>query len=585
MEIAIHLFYSCVGLTRATSLMFKAFLDFARTKTWLAVIFCIIPVIIYFLVFKVIALNINYVAFDDILILGVIPGFEDAGWPERWKRLTELFPEHRLVFSRSIILLLQSTFGTINMIWPMIVANICWAGCALVFYRAFRRLHLSIWYFVPVMWLWFNIQSFENIFWGVSSLCNFGVLLFVLSSLYFAAYRPKQYYLALLFAVIATFTYGNGLMVFPVIGLIAWLMGRKKDFVITVLVTAVIAVIYFIDFTPITQNLDFSNPKQVKEGFLGYFGFIGSIATISAYDGMHGVLMSAVVTGFIFVAGLLYIFRRQLLPLWNAAWGRKAYTHPGSLFAIGIAAFVAITTLAIVYKRIPTDTFEGMFKGRYRMYSVLWCIAMYFGLLSLTSRALLRSSVVAIVPFSIFLNLIILHSNFALAVNNRRSAVVQEFNARYNADWLGVKMFSMDQAHFEKIRAYYKSDDPLAEGWNPRSKTDSIACAKLYEPDTVKKDGSYIVVNFEQDFFKTEKDYSDGAYVILKSADHTYASAQTQYPVPVRTTLRRLMYFNKGAYVNFHAATVEPGLYRVYLLVRKNGQNTIYCTSKTWKEE
>jgi len=162
---------------------------------------------------------------------------------------------------------------------------------------------------------------------------------------------------------------------------------------------------------------------------------------------------------------------------------------------------------------------------------------------------------------------------------------VQEFNARYNADWLGVKMFSMDQARFEKIRAYYNSEDPLAQGWNPRLTSDSIPCPKIYEPDTVKKDGSYIVVNFEKDFFPAEKNYSDGAYVILKSAEHTYASAQTQYPVPLRTTVRRFMYFNKGAYVNFHSATVEPGLYRIYLLVRKNGQNMIYCTNKTWKEE
>ncbi len=65
------------------------------------------------------------------------------------------------------------------------------------------------------------------------------------------------------------------------------------------------------------------------------------------------------------------------------------------------------------------------------------------------------------------LNLVILHGNFAEAVNYRRSAVSQEFNARYNADWLGIRMFSMDQKHFEKIRAYYNSADPLAEGWIP----------------------------------------------------------------------------------------------------------------------
>ncbi len=565
--------------------MFKAFLDFARTKTWLAILFCLIPIVIYILVFKAIALNVNYVAFDDILILGIIPGFEDASWPDRWHRLTELFPEHRLVFSRSIILLFHSIFGRINMVWPMIVANICWAGCAYVFYNVFKKLHLSLWYFVPVMWLWFNIQSFENIFWGVSSLCNYGVLIFVLSSIYFATHHPRKHYIAIIFAVIATFTYGNGLMVFPVIGLIAWLMGRKNDFFITVFVTLLIAVIYFIDFTPITQNLNFSDPKQVKEGFLGYFGFIGSIATISAYDGTPTVLMTAVVFGFVLIFSVLFLFRKQYTSLWHAAWRKTDYVNSGALFSLGILAFVAITTLALVYKRIPTDTFEGMFKGRYRMYSTLWCIALYFGVLSLTSRPLLRVAVTALVPLTILLNLVILDSNFVLAINNRRMAIVQEFNARYNADWLGIRMFSMDQAHFEKIRAYYHSDDPLAEGWNPRNLSDSITCAKIYQPDIVKKEDNYLIVNFENEVFKAEKDYSDGAYVILKSASHTYAAPQTQSAVPIKTTLRRLMYFNKGAYASFHTATIEPGFYRIYLLVRKSGINTIYCTGKTWKEE
>lgn len=467
----------------------------------------------------------------------------------------------------------------------MIVANICWAGCAYVFYNVFKKLRLSLWYFVPVMWLWFNIQSFENIFWGVSSLCNYGVLLFVLSSIYFATHHPRKHFIAIIFAVIATFTYGNGLMVFPVIGLIAWLMGRKNDFFITVFVTLLIAVIYFIDFTPITQNLNFSDPKQVKEGFLGYFGFIGSIATISAYDGTSSVLTTAVAFGFILIFSVLFLFRKQYISLWNAAWRKTDYVNSGALFSLGILAFVAITTLALVYKRIPTDTFEGMFKGRYRMYSTLWCIALYFGVLSLTTRPLLRIVVTSLVPLTILLNLVILDSNFVLAVNNRRMAIVQEFNARYNADWLGIRMFSMDQAHFEKIRAYYHSDDPLAEGWNPRNLSDSISCAKNYQSDIVKKEGNYLIVNFENDFFKAEKDYSDGAYVILKSGNHTYAAPQNQSAVPIKTTLRRLMYFNKGAYASFHTATVEPGFYKIYLLIRKGGINTIYCTGKTWKED
>ncbi|OJV18680.1 MAG: hypothetical protein BGO21_24480 [Dyadobacter sp. 50-39] len=563
--------------------MLSSLLRFVREKSWLAGLFCLIPVLIYLWVFKVIALNVNYVAFDDILILGIIPEFSKADLAGKWKLLTTLFPEHRLVFSRSVILLLENTFGTVNLVWPMIIANICWALCAWVFYRAFRHLRVSFWYFVPVMWLWFNIQSFENIFWGVSSLCNFGVILFVLCALYCAVYKPERIALSLFFAAAATFTYGNGLMVFPVIGLLLLLSGYRRPFFVTLATTILIAAIYFIDFTPITQNLDFRNPQQVKEGFLGFFGFIGSWATLTAYGTPSRGLYMAVATGMVMIASLLILYRKQYIPLWNSTLLKGRYVNRTALFALGIAVFTAITALALTYKRIPTDTFEGMFKGRYRMYSILWCIALYLGFLAIVPHSARRKFAPEMLLAAIIMNFLLLHSNFADAVNNRRAAIAQEFNARYNADWLGIRMFSMDQQHYEKIRYYYRSEDPLAENWQPRA--DSVQCDRVYPPDEVGLLGDHIVVGFHQDFFKPEKDYSDGAYVILKSTDHVYASPPNQASVPLKTTFRRGMYFNKGINASFHRANVEPGIYQIYLLVRKNGRNTIYCTGETWNEK
>lgn len=217
------------------------------------------------------------------------------------------------------------------------------------------------------------------------------------------------------------------------------------------------------------------------------------------------------------------------------------------------------------------------------MYSTLWCIALYFGFLAIVQNAIRRKLAPGMLVAAIIINLVLLHSNFAEAVNGRRAAIAQEFNARYNADWLGIRMFSMDQQHFEKIRSYYRSADPLAEDWNPRA--DSVSCASTYPPDEVGQLGDHIVVGFHQEFFPPEKDYSDGAYVILKSTEHVYAAQPNQASVPLKTTIRRGMYFNKGVNASFHKANVEPGLYQIYLLVRKNGRNTIYCTGKTWEEK
>jgi hypothetical protein len=565
--------------------MYLSLLGFVKNKSWLAFLLCLVPVLIYIWVFKSIALNVNYIAFDDIFILGVIPEFEKATLAEKWKLLTSLFPEHRLVFSRSVILILHKFFGTVNLVWPMIIANICWALCALVFYRAFKVLRLSNWYFVPVMWLWFNIQSFENILWGVSSLCNLGVILFALCAMYFAVYQPGKVALSLFFAVMATFTYGNGLLVFPVIGFIFLFAGRPKQVLVTMAVTVVIAIIYFNDFTPITKSLDFTKPRQVQEGFLGFFGFIGSWATLAVYSTPHWRLYLAVAAGMVMIALFLILYRRQYLGLWNSAWLEEPYDNRMALFALAIVLFTGITALALTYKRIPTDMFEGMFKGRYRMYSILWCIALYFGFLSVSKAKTRKIGAPIILLAAVVMNLVILQSNFAEAVNNRRAAIAQEFNARYNADWLGLRMFSMDQLYFESIRTYYHSADPLAENWNPRANGTNLKCDSMYVPDEIALVNNQVMVGFYKDSFTSQGDYSDGAYVILKSADHVYASPPNQLAVPLKTSVRRLMYFAKGVYASFHEANVEPGVYDIYLLVRRNGGNIIYCTGKTWEEK
>ncbi|GAB3180993.1 hypothetical protein [Telluribacter humicola] len=552
---------------------------------WLAKVLCILPLLLYGWAFFTVAYNVNYIAYDDITILSVIPGFDDASWPERWRRLTDLFPEHRLVFSRSIVLLSYELFGRVDLVWLMAIGNLCWAGCAWLFYLVFKRLNLSIWYFVPVSWIWFNIQSFENIYWGVSSLCNFGVIFFALLALYLATHSPRLLTASLLAAVAATFTYGNGLMVFPVLAGLAWITGRKKDFFITVAVATITAIIYFIDFTPITESMSLTNPTQVQQAIASFFGFIGSIATLwgyAAYTGQIHMLYLSVPVGVALVALLILVYKAHLASLFRSLWGKPVQLTPAAQFALVAALFVAITTFAVVYKRIPIDEFTGMFKGRYRMYSALWLVALYLGAIALYNFSF--SKLAAITAGSVVLNLALLYTNFGPAVENRRQAIALEFNSRYNADWLGLKMFGMEQTYYEQIRAYYGSDDPLAEGWNPRQAGGTLACDGSYPLDSVYAQGGGINIYSTKDYFDVEKDYTDGAYVLLKSDQHIYASPPGQAALPMRTFFRRLRYFSRGFNASFFQASIEPGTYQIYLLVRQNGINKIYCTGRTWVE-
>lgn len=545
----------------------------------LALVMCLIPVLIYWLVFFKVALNVNYVAYDDIIMLNVIPGFDTATWAERWQRLTILFPEHRQVFSRLVILFFYNVFGTLNMVWLMIVGNLCWTGCVFVLYRAFKRLGLSLWYFVPVPWIWFNIQSFENMFWGTSSLCNFGVFLFSFLAIYYAAFHSGRIFWSLLCSLAAAFTYGNGLFVFVPVAFIYLINYRITGFFVTLFVFASTALIYFQDFTPITKSMDLSSPDQLLDGLKGIFGFIGSWASLSAYLGNMTTFHTAVVVGVAMLAMFLLAYRNDIVPILRALFTRPAPIKPIDAFVLAMALFLLITVLAVVYKRIPMDGFEGMFKGRYRMYSTLGMVALYMAYLSSLSIRFLVISLFG----AVLANVVILYANFSLAVNNRRMAVVQEFNSRYNADLNGLASFEMDRAHFEKIRAYYGSEDPLAEGWKPDTNSNQVPCKGQFPVDSIFEYRSNVYVYYTENFIDATKDYTDGGYFILKSDTHVYASAPNQFSLPFKTFVRRMRYFSRGACASFHKGTLKPGLYKVYMLKRANGESKLYCTDREIK--
>lgn len=560
--------------------MFKSYLETIVRNKNVTAVFVFLPLLIYILIFSTISLNINYVAFDDILILGSIPQVQKStSWIQTWEALTSPFPEHRLIFSRSVVLLFNTIFGHINLVWLMIVGNICWALCAIVFYKAFQSLKINLWYFVPIMWLWFNIQFNENIFWGVSSLCNFGVLIFVISSLYFTVFEREKLYLSIIFAVLATYTYGNGMLIFPIIIGIHLIRRAYFNLVATSVIFLLIAFIYFSDFKPITQNLNFSDTDQVKAGFFGFFGFLGSIATLKAVGMTKTAMLISSGTGMVLFGAFIVLAWPRIIATIRSIFNRNIVQNPIFLFSLGIFLFVTITSLALTYKRIPTDGYEGMFKGRYRMYGTLMLIALYFVFLQMEFKA--KSQLLKfLIPAAIGLNLVILHSNFASAVEGRRTAIAQEFNARYNQDWLGVRMFSMNQKHFEDIRAIYESDDPLAEN-NPLLLQENEIPSFESTPfniDTIGLNRQELFVRFDLNDFSTQKDYSDGVYTILKSDTHIYASSPHQNEVPIKTTIRRAMYFSKKASAVFHFATIAPGEYRVLFLARQNGVNTIYET-------
>ena len=178
------------------------------------------------------------------------------------------------------------------------------------------------------------------------------------------------------------------------------------------------------------------------------------------------------------------------------------------------------------------------------------------------------------IGLSVVFNLLILYYAVAPAVNNRRAAVVQEFNSMYNDDLLGLKMFDLTGEDFRQIQRLYQPN--LFFETTPET-------AMPKEPfllDSVYFKGDVLTIDYHKDFIRPTRDFDDGAYIMLQSSKHTYMAAGTQRPLPLKTFIRRGWYWDKGFTASLHRASVAPGPYAILVLLRNNGQNKLYDTRR-----
>lgn len=549
---------------------------------------CLLPLLLYILFFQSIALNVNYVAYDDVHVLQIIEQWQQAArWQEKPDWLTVGFPEHRIVFTRLVVLLSYWLTGHVNLKALMVISNTLWIGQLGILYLIFKKIasssrerFLSFAYFIPLCWILLSVQSFENIFWGTSSLGNFGLLFFVMLSGYFYTCFPRtsRLFPALLFSFFATFTYGNGLVTFLIGGLVLVLVRRWKAAGITAATFAGTMLLYSLTRAHASPSeLDLTDPRSYGHALTCFFAFIGSSVNVDVYAPSTLAVWGSVVWGAVLLIGILWI-------LWKAirtySFGQK--TRPFEvavnlsevqLFALFLLLFVGLTALGVVYKRAEGDGLIGMFKGRYRMYPT-WLLAV--GYLLLIHR--FRDTKKWILPFTIGLsavfNLLILYYAVAPAVNNRRAAVAQEFNSMYNEDLLGLKMFDITGADFKRIQRLYQPD--LFFVTDPQT----VMPKERFPLDTVYFADDVLYLTYGKDFIRPTRNFDDGAYVLFQSPTHTYMAAGTQQAVPLKTFIRRGWYWDRGFKAAIHRASVVAGTYDVLVLLRENGVNTQYDTGR-----
>jgi hypothetical protein len=317
--------------------------------------------------------SVNFPFFDDFeVILGFLNQYlTRPQLGERLRLLFEQHSEHRLVFDRLVALAQYSVFGELNFRWLIMIGNAALlVTLALIYKAALSAQKLQAIHLLPVPLILFTFRYFETSFWPMAALQNLWVIVFVLLSLHFL-YDPRPYaiYLSILIGWLGVFTSANGMMVF-IAGAIVLALKRQLGAwrsLAWALCGGLSMGAYFYGYIKPAAHPPIIQPMLNDPlGFAGYaLAFLGAGFTENvSYAVAGGAVMVVVALG---------------LTL-------KRYDNENPVLYTFIV-FVLITSATAALARFGFGIGQAL-SSKYTIYSVLFAICCYIGVISYSYRRL-----------------------------------------------------------------------------------------------------------------------------------------------------------------------------------------------------
>ena len=358
-------------------------------STLIAILF---PIIIY--LFYTIHNSVNLFYADDYHLLKTVLWIREVeGVLATIQILISQHNEHRILVPRLLTILDYQIEGQINWKSLILIGNLIWIGNLWFFWEGFRHFKIPYWMFVAIPFIFLQPQYSDNVTWAISILQQ-SVIVFLYSLLTYLCSKNK-YYWALLVAVLATFTHGNGIFSF-IIGIAIALMDQKRrTALIWFLTWLVIGFIYFWHFVK-GQNADFgrsfSDPARLIMSFFAFFGSMTKVRFDSGY--------AAVVWGMIMVF-ILGFYLVPKLKMYILTAGYRLTSFDKMLF--GNVLFLGITAGLVSISR-SWGGIEAMLAARYQHYSpylLCWVYIVILVSLNLRNR---KIAAVSFICFAILFN-------------------------------------------------------------------------------------------------------------------------------------------------------------------------------------
>ncbi|OIN58352.1 hypothetical protein [Arsenicibacter rosenii] len=329
-----------------------------------------LPIVVFWYVWAQYALNVP--KWDDHALKSFLSKLDaTTGLAHKVLLFFSQHNEHRIAYDRFITWLDFIVAGKLDFRTLMIIGNLSLLCLAGIFAAILKKQPVAaptpwVLFLPPVTFLLFNLSQWENMFWGMAALQNFTVALWLFWSIYALCYQ-NTLFTAVLMAVLATITSGNGLLIWPIGAVLLAQQMRWKQFGYWLGIAAACIGLYFWDYEkPKGNPTAQAGMSAIFKGWLAFNGAAGEALPLG------DAFRISLLTG-----GFLVILTLFLL----AQLARKSAKTPFSLekaelLFIG-AAFFLLGTAALVVRSRAGFGLELLITSRYKLYSLMLMVVLY----------------------------------------------------------------------------------------------------------------------------------------------------------------------------------------------------------------
>lgn len=487
-------------------------------KNILSILFILTPVFIYYWCFQKYAVNIPH--WDDFAVRNSLAKFlQTNSFSEKISILFAQHNEHRIFVTRLASLIIFSITGTLNVKLLMFFGFLALVGILILFFKILKKYNFPLISFIPISFLIFNISLYENTFWGMASIQNFGVIFFGFLSFYqlvFSIENTKKslLYFAIFSCFLGIFTSSNGILI-PIIGsFILLFQQRKREFFLWFSSSIIFLGIFFFNFQKNPDNVAKTNFSNVNILLKGLFATLGNAVDFSLLVPKKHLDLS-MATGFLLLLFMLLFSYQTIFKKYNFKEKQNFIVIDNNqntnLFLLTCLTFLGITCVGIVFAR-SSYGIGTLLTSKYKIYSVLIIAILYLiTLYSLLHKKSFRPFIQLSIALSISFNIYTYLSDYQNIRHLNQERICDQFKQQYT------------EKNFPNGGIMTQLQEPKTTFYE--SITDEIFQPKENTPLNIKVENltnDFRLVTLKKQFPLDLSSPESGLYFILKSPKDTY---------------------------------------------------------------